>query len=471
MTIPFTGVGGIFTQLGKILKFDYLLSQFESSLPAVFTQLQAQFATTTPAPIAPTVIAAPTVIQADQLTRQASNLMLFAGFPDSPGLGQSAIISAVQIDQPSQSASLTVALQEVIRQMKANSVTVQANTITCTPTALSGNLGTGVILVSTKRGDGLVNENTIAEILRTVCTVDSYVGGATPGQETFGIAGAPVTGGVWDYDYPTGSGTQSTFQVASADQSSDENTNLLTNSNFETWTTGPPPVLENWTLEVGTWGTDVEQNTTHQFRGTYCVQFEPTGVGVSLYQTFGNATTGTGVTPAAEFSYAVNVWLRQLAGTVSNGNLTIALVDGNDTVTQDSQGNNNTFTIALTLISTTYTAHNTIFRLNNAPPSTLRLRVYLSTGLAGDSVLMDDLCFTPMNPMYSGGPSVAVFTGSTYFAGGDGWSIANTNDYGGASFCATFQSGFDRLFDMRSLGLLLPSLASGASISNSLITS
>jgi hypothetical protein len=61
-----------------------------------------------------------------------------------------------------------------------------------------------------------------------------------------------------------------------------------------------------------------------------------------------------------------------------------------------------------------------------------------------------------MYQYYQGGPYVAVFSANTNSIIGDQYTVTVSNDYGGG-----FQRGFDKLFNMKSLGRLLPS-ATGA---------
>jgi hypothetical protein len=457
VAIDFTSAtGGFFPRLGRILHVGYLADVYEATLPAAFDSFENQFEASLQD------VSAPVTLARDGLERVASGVMSFA-----TATAQNLVIQTVLADQPSQSLEFLPAMREVIRQMIAQGVTVKKNTITLTPTALSGSVGTGVLVTSTKRGDGLVQENTIAETLRITCVVDSYTGNAIAGRETFGVVGAPVLAGVWDYDYPRGSGAATTAQAVSADQDASPSGNLMTNGNFELWSADATPQLSQFTLSTGVWGTDAQRSTTAN-RGTYSLQLLPTGANTAIYQEFDNSASGTNVKPNALASYGVNLWLRKLSGTVTGGVLTVELVDSSGTVQNDQQGVPNSFTVTLSTLTTSFVAYNSVFRIN-ATPGTLRLRLRLSTGLAGASVLIDDLCMGGLNPMYSGSPGWVVFSGATLFAGNDGWSIVNTNDQGGASFCATFQTGADRLLDMRGNGLLLPS-ASPGTIANTLIT-
>lgn len=454
--------GGLFPRIGRILHVAYLLTPYEAALPAAFVDIFDQYLATLQ-PVGGAV-----EVSANNQVRAASGVMSFA-----PQAAQNTITGMVLADQPSQARSFQAAMNEVIRQMTAQSKTVLANTITITPAQLTTPtfVGTGVLVTSTKRGDGLVQENSVAETLRLVCTADSYTGGRTAGQELFGLTGAAQTAGVWDYDYPTGSGANAQVTAISAEINGNSNSNTLTNGDFSDWSDDPAPELDNWTLETGTWGTDIQQDDTNPLGDReFCVEFLPgTGVNTKLYQAFGDASAGTPVTPDGLRSYAVNVWLRRV-GSVSGGVLTVELVDDSGTVLNDEQGVANSFTVTCSSLTTAYVAYNQVFRLNNTPPTAIWLRFRMSTALTGGSVLMADAAYPPLTAMYAGGPAFCVFSNAAVpFVSGDAWNIAVTNNQGGASYLGTFQTGFDRLFGMKQLGLLLPSSAT-PNINNTLIT-
>jgi len=465
MALTWTGVGGLFTRIGRILKIGYDLTQYQKTLPAQYDDINDQFLADLQ------FIGGGVTTQANGLVRASSGEMAFAS-----NTASQVVIEMVQQDQGSQSISLQVAMQEVIRQMIVASQTVKAATVTTVASTLTGFVGNGVVVLSTKRGDGLIQENIIPETLRLACIADSYTGNTTRGQEQFNLGGEPITyNTVWDYDYPSGSAAST--QVAAISSATDGNgqTNILTNGDFEVWTPttpdAPTNTLDNWTLaSPAAWGTDIEQNTTNPNQGTYCVQFLPgTGVNTTLYQVFNDPVTGTLTTPAGLTSYAVNLWLRKLSGTISAGVLQVALTDGSGTVLNDAQGVANSFTVTLSTLGTVYTAYNGVFRLNATPPSTIWLRLRLTTPLVGASFLADDICMAPLTAMYAGGPGFAVFSGATSFVQKDAWNIVDANDYGTATDLGSFQIGFERLFSLSSMGLLLPSSGS-PTISDALIT-
>lgn len=441
----------LFTQIGRVGRAHYVLAGGQAGLPAAFTSLFAEFD-------GQHDIIGSIESRQDSLIRQESAAGLLAVLQP---VAQQALLDAVKADQPSQARTVPLAIAELIRQMDANAKSVKACTIGLTPTALSGNTGTGVLVTSTKRGDGLVQQNTIAETGRLSCVADSYTLSATAGQETFVFVGAdPDTARIWDYDWPLGSGAGTTIPLANPSFDANSSLNVLTNSDFETWTTDTDPVPANWHTGQ-TWGTELQQSGTG-FSSSYALQFNA-ATGTAIYQQFnttvsdGTSTTaGTSFNPAALNSLAVNLWARKGTGTITTGVLTVELVDGSGTVVNDEQGTANSFTIDLTALTTSYVAYNSVFRLPAVTPSTLRLRLRLSTALAGGTVLVDDVCMAPLVAAYPGGPGLRVFPGVTPFKIGDGWTIATTNNRGGASYGATFQTLFDRLFGMVAQNQLLP---------------
>lgn len=454
-----TGDESAFARIGRILHVAYSLTPYEAALPAQFVDVNDGYVLTLRA------VGGQVSVQANSLVRVASGVMAFAS-----DAAWGVVQGMVLLDTPSQGRSRQAAMNEFIRQMKLQSKTVKANTIGLSQAVLSGSVGSGVLVMTTRRGDGLVQENVVAEVPRVVCTADAYTGGATSGQETFALTGGPAVGGVWDYDWPGGSGANATDNAVSADDEANTAGNYLTNGAFQAWTTDPDPELVNWVLDFGAWGTDVEQNTTAPFRAdqSYAVQFNPGATNPVLYQAFGD-TAGTPTTLDGLASYQLNFWLRKLSGTISAGVLTVELTDDAGTVLNDAQGVPNSTTVTLSALTTSYVAYNVTFRPNATPPATMWLRFRISTDLAGAAFLLADAALAAPSPAYTGGFGWNVFSGATPFVGGDGWTVTATNDQGGASYLGTFQTGFNRLFNLTTMNLLLPSSGS-PNIPNTLIS-
>jgi hypothetical protein len=396
---------------------------------------------------------------------------------------QAIVLGMVSAQSPVDGQSLPTALAYVRQAMVDQSKTVQECTITgageITPGA--GNVGDGVLVVTVTRADGLVQQNVVQELTQFTITADSYTGGRTAGRETWQWAGQPnvstygtgVGVGVWDFDWPAGSGATVTGAAVSAAQDGSTTGNLLTNGDAELWTGTSPAVLDYWHLSTGTWGTSVQQSATG-YTGSYSVQFVAGATLNALTQQFGSsvsdgtdATAGTPVTPAPLTSYGVNLWLRTVSGTAAAGVLTVELVDGSGTVVNDDSGTPNAFTVNLTTLTTAWAAFPGTVRTPTVLPATMRLRVRVSTALTGADVLMDDVCFARYAPLYLGGPSAVLFSGAAPFETGDSWAPVFTNDRGGATYGATWQTLVLRLF--QTPGLLLP-YSGSPNVADALIT-
>ena len=436
----------LFDRLGKIGKIGYTVAGDQSALPALVTDLIALYENTPEVALIGTTA-----------TNQAAIIAPVSQPPAQlSGLAGTTLVTMVKASTPSITTG-PAALVELIRQMRADGETVQSCAVAAAATNLATNVGDGVVLVSTKRGDGLLQENLIPETLRIACVQDSYTGSQQPGREQFQLTGQPNSVSIWNYNYPQGSGASQSVQCVDAAAGPSLNSNLLTNSDFEDWSGAlATDSLDNWVLGPGVWGTDIQQSAT-AFTGTRSLQFLPGATNTALYQEFGDGTAGTSVVPRNLFGYGVNFWARALAGTVSAGVLTVELVDDTGTVINDQQGVPNSTTLTLNTLTTSWVAVSTAFRIPDVPPDVMRLRFRISTDLAGDSVLVDQLAMVQFTASVPGGFSFAVLAGSTNWVAGDGANIVTTNDYGGSSYLATFQALFNRLYNMSSLNLLLPS--------------
>jgi hypothetical protein len=162
--------------------------------------------------------------------------------------------------------------------------------------------------------------------------------------------------------------------------------------------------------------------------------------------------------------YAFNGWFK--ADSVpAAGVLTVDFVDGiGGSVIADQAGTSNSFTISCTGLSTSFAARNGSFRTPKALPPLTYLRIRITTAVSNTSSIFIDHCsLAEMTELYPDGPSAAIFSGAARFFKGDGqvlgdkFTLTVTNDRAGK-----FQEWFERNFDMRSKGLLLPSDSSGS---------
>lgn len=373
------------------------------------------------------------------------------------------LIRMVAADQPTKAASVEAALVELVRQMGVSAQSVAACTVTAAATAIAApaNTGDGTIVVSTQRGDGLVNQNLIAEVGRIQCTTDSRTGGADAGAETFTWTGVPNLASPTDWDWPQGSGSTATIAQASPLINATSGPNLLVNGSFDNWTT---TTIDNWTIT----GTATKETSVVFVAGGNAVKV--TAGDTPIIHQLIDSTTGTTAKVDPLQSIAVSLKVRAQTATLTGGVLRIELADAAGVINDDT-GSPARVEFALTgVLTSAWSTVSGVIRTPAILPSGLRIRVHVSTTPVSGNLYIDHFAAAPLTALYDGGPGVAVFAGSVAWFSGDGWTVAMTNNRAGATYLSTWNAFFDKLFAMRSLGLMLPT--SGApTIADTLLTS
>lgn len=374
-----------------------------------------------------------------------------------------------RIFQNLQSQNTIASIQEIIRQMGVAGATVFAAVVTATPGTFVG-FGNGVVVASVRRPlDGRILENAYAESIQVLCTSDSYDGGATEGNETFTVTGAGSQNDFFAFDWPLGSNCQASINAIDGNVSNGSGNNL-TNSGFDEWTGNIP---DNFTLDVGTAGVNINQENTIVYDGSNSalrITGDGSGTLTELRQVFNDAA-GTSFDPAPLTQYSLNLFMRRDGTIPAAGTLVIDLVDENDTTILDEGGNFNSFSIDLTALTTVYTPYNFAFRTPLVLPETMYLRIRLTVALTnGRSVYADRMSLGNMTQLYTGGPFLACHSGGVPFQSGDYAFVPVTNVRGGAGDLDTFQTLLARFFPDVILAneLMLPS-SNVPSISDSLI--
>lgn len=533
---------GLFDILGKVFKVQTDINTSRgTTIPADILALITYFNKITPAEaIEPSIQPVTTSIAGYQsgVSGTVSTMQAFA---------QAFTIAFVNAAATQTDKTLSTALKAVITQMKSAGDSVDASAVTVTVTA-GTNTGDGVVLASKKRGDGLTQENMLAEtITGTVQTAALAASIAFLGQNKASSA--------LGQDWPLGSALTRTLTAVDATSGGGS---LLLNGGFETQATAAN-VPDSWILSVGTPGTTCNMTVTEvqtvaisgtPTGGFYCLKFTAasgkvyitgplaynaaasdvqaalrllpglsqvtvtatgtspnythtvtfTGIGGNVNQltstsdltggapviTHGTTTGGTAqvfagnsavyftsngaelttlnqqVTLSPQTAYAISLWA--CCDVVPGaGVITIDLVDGiGGTVLQDVQGNSQSITFNASALTTSFQhlkalqAAECVFRTPAALPTVVYLRIRISTAVTNTrKVFFDQCALVAMTEMYSGGPLLAAFAGSTAFAAGDSWSVATTNDRAGL-----LREWCQRNFDMASLGLLFPSSGS-----------
>lgn len=375
-----------------------------------------------------------------------------------------------RIAQNLQSLNIQASFLELLRQMDIAGATVLQQTVTATPGGFTGT-GDGIVNASIYRpADGRAQELSFAETLLFSCTQDSYIGGATEGNEGFTVTGVGSQGNLFAFDWPLGSNSQQGVNAIDGNVSNGSG-NLLANSGFADWTTNVPDLFS---LDVGTAGTNIAEETTIVYDGsTSSLQLIGDGITLtSLTQKFDDGTLGTADNLQPLTQYSFNLFIRRDGTIPATGVLTIELVDENGTVLLDSAATPNTYSIDLTLLNTVFTSYKTSFRTPLIMPTELYIQYRLSTALENArSVYIDKMSLGNMTQMYASGPYVAVHSGGTPFTGGDYAMCPITNSRGLAGTLDTFQTLMQLLFFdlMMSNELLLPSSLTSPTISDLLI--
>jgi hypothetical protein len=447
MSIPLLGTGGLFTRLGKLAKILRLANIYSDTTldPAVTVALGA--------------LGSEYGLAAPLAEQQAS----IKSAPNSVGgivqqMMQSVLIRMVNEDVTlSNTNDLALAMNELINQIIAAAAYVSPCTVTATVTATTV-FGNGAFVTTTKRGDGLVQENLFAETATLTCTGDAQNQTAAAGSEPWQFLGDQAPSGTFGPDWPGASGVTVNLTTVDSMQSANSTGNLLTNSDFESYVT-TPNIPDNWVRVIGVAGTTIKQNTSIFFRGLSSLEFDGTGSELTEITQLINDPTGTPVRLTPRQSYAVNLWYHQ-ATLPAAGILSLSLVDGSNAMILDDQGTPNEITLNLhtAIAGSGFTPFGGVFRTPRSLPDTIKFRLRLSTALeSGKTVNFDSLAMTPVTRLYAGGPGLSIFAGSIPFLTGDVRTVATTNDRASATYGSTWQAEFQRFYNMSQLGVLLPS--------------
>ena len=380
------------------------------------------------------------------------------------------LIRQVDLDSPLPSKDVTLALTELIRQMKANNDSFGDSTVSAgSQTAVGSPTGTLKIVCAVTNRNGFVVQTPFPETLHFSVISDSQSNTATARNEGIKAQGAASISDVSAYNWPGGSGSTTSLSVTDQ-QANNAKGNLLQNSSFDVTTTANSP--DNLIFPVGVAGVNFFSSTSSYSTGK---ALQITGdVGntiVTWRQTFNTTTSttfGSGGTPGKlepNQQYALGMWMKR-DNSLSAGALTCSLLDGSNTVVADVAGNNSTFTQSLTGLTGTYAFFSGVLRTPaTVPASGFKLEMKTSTAIdSGDSLFIDDVALVKMTPLYNGGPSVAIFSGSTAPVIGDVWTIAISSSMAG------FASWMERIFLLRDKNLQFPYVAGGGeTVSDTLI--
>jgi hypothetical protein len=442
MALTLTGTGGVFTRLGKIFYAEKMINLWRGGTSAdqlwkEIRDILAEFAVGTDSQTIQQVVAA---LPQATLTAQGN---LNAIMSSLRTVAQDVLIQMADEDNPLPAKTIGEAIEELIVQMVAASATVDAN-------EPSGTISTSGVVSAASKGDAEVSlvdgrgnrlEFAYDEIINMICSSI-----AAPTKPSFTVKGESAQSDRLYHNWPLGSGVSGSVTAVDA---ADTTQNKLTNGTFDTITSNVP---NNWTLEAGTAGVDLLEETTTVLKSGKSLEIVGGGANVRLVQNIASVVSH-------HTQYFLALWART-SGTPTGGNLIVDLHDGSAVIT-DEAGSNNTITQVITSLSTTFALVGTFFRIKDPKPSVVNIRIRVEGFTGSASLFLDHMSLSAANQLYLGGPFVGIASGGTDFELDDKITLNVSNAYAG-----DFQTYFHRNFDMVALGKRLPSATGGAETIN-----
>lgn len=387
---------------------------------------------------------------------------------------QKTLIDMMDEDSPLPSKTVNAALVRLRDQMIAGSETVNGanNGYTLEETG-SSNTGNGTLAFANSdplwTGGAVGNDNqqyVQPEDIRFSCSADAQVTG-TGGRETFTLRGERNISNVNNPNWPDGSGQGNSLRVTdpSEDAQKAVGRNILTNSDFEDFTSDVP---DSWTIITGTAGVDIFEETgaSNNYRGSSSLRFLG-DVGGTLHNIEQNLPASV-IKPKTKYGIAYQV----ISDTgASAGRLRVSVKDSSNNVISQTG-----YTAAVASPATTFgTYEYTEFNTGEALADGLKIVVEATTAVPNtQNFYIDDLCmfeFTQFGGAH--GWYVNIIAGSDNFVIDDFFRTRQAFDN-----AAKFQLWFNLAFNMRSqtqvdgrTPLILPyDMSAGETISDGLVT-
>lgn len=439
MTVVLDGAGGLFTRIGAIYRW---IKENRATAAGNASAGQWQYEL---ADLYEEYVGAPNAVQAaieqlqPSLVNATSTLEQFNAVLQAAA--QATLIEMVAADSPLPEHTVAEALRVLIEQMAGATEDVAANTVTVTATAGSSNVGDGILISDDLDEYGRQLECALAE---------EIVFHRNPDFQQFTGRGEVSASSRLASNWPQGSGANFVVDVTDAQQDQ----GILVNGSFEEITANVP---DGWSLITGSAGTHIKEETVTFLAGTKAIEFD--GDGSNLTQIRQDIAGGVEARTPFAVGFFAKVDVVPAAGV-----LTIDLYDGTNVI-QDDQGNNQSFTVSLPVLTTDWLGIGRLFRIADPKPENVYLRIRLSTALSNTtSLFLDNFTAVDAERSYAGGPFAAVIAGGTEFAADDTFGIDVANNR-----ASVYQEAFEVLIGTPELGQIIPTDGS-PTITNSLPT-
>lgn len=458
MALTYDGTNGLFTRLGKLFGLAEAVRAHQNDVLTRIAAIQAEYTSADSYMVGD-------LVGAMQLRVQAAGAIV----ADVQAAAEKTLVemcyadAALNTRSPMPSRTVHDALMYLIREMAADSESVDATAISKSASATgASNTGNGTLLYTEIPPPSLQSgvtqfPNIRTERLEIRCVQDSSGREIPAGSERFRVRGQTAFGNL-DYRFPAGSGAD--FYMSCLNPAMDTGAryeNVLRNSAFENYTTANIP--DYFTVSTGTAGTHFGESTT-VYRGAKSFRFIGDGATLAKLRQQMATESGTPHSIVSDRLYVLAIAARTSAAP-SAGNVRVSLQNAAGTIVSGAQVD-----IPYT-IGTTYGWQYAFFRAPVALPSSVYLSIEQTTALnAGATMFLDELVLAEVRQFAPGSQGIVILPGSTDWVVNDSITLKATNGGDGE-----FNTEFDRFYSMYEKGLLLPANSAGAeTISDTLIS-
>jgi hypothetical protein len=427
VTIAFTSTGGLYTRLGEFGQ-EYLrvVTTYGSALDTQVEAIRDQFETGAQA----------SVIDNIYTNRNAYKQVHSGWLGTLQSYMQNVTIEQVNDDTPLLSKTLSNAVLELIRQMKVNSESVSAPTVSQSVAYWGSNIGDAQFVCSLTNQFGDQLNCVFPEDIKFTCTADA-ASGATQFREVFTITGEPPLA-ITNQNWPGGSGASGSITLTDADQ-----TGLIANGGLELWAI-PTAMAPNWTVVTGTAGTNITRTTSSK-RGNYAIRLNSDG---STLLAFKQQLNTALIRPNRVYHFGCWAKIDTLD---ASGIVRFRLADGNGTTIANDATTSQTYTRNTNgQIGTSYTFISTSFQTpRQLPSSGVFLEIGFTTSPANTrTVDFDLISIVEASQLYAQGPFITAYSAATPNAVGDFATATIANNAPNASWNRAMQ----RWLGLTSLG-------------------
>lgn len=347
---------------------------------------------------------------------------------------------------------------EMARYMRDNTLNVLETTPSISSVTAGGtNTGNGTVIVDMLSTWNENNQNIPDGCdYWAVCEADAITGGMNEHQELFSISSsfAGKYDGIYVCHYPAADGTGNTGGGNRLQNEDGTTPGSGGNSDYTiSWENFTSDTPDGWTVDVGSAGTQVNEESTEYYFGSKCLEFlgdagsTLTAISQSAYDFFGATAGGSTVveealSPLAH--YLIGVYCK------SHASMAAGVFEFKMTGTGYTAGSTEKATYDFTSGAlTSWTFKHGIVQMPRSIPSDVAVSLALTTALTNTrEAWFDGAVFAKMHYIPAFGQNVAIIAGSTAFVyhheDSERFIWTSSNDWAGL-----FQEWFARTTDQR----------------------